>query len=68
LTEEGLDRETDFYGRQTTLHELVLNALTHGLLGAEMQAAERLQPFLSTLERLAGRWGSAGPSEGGLTS
>ncbi len=26
-----------------------------------MQAAERLQPFLSTLERLAGRWGSAGP-------
>jgi len=26
-----------------------------------MQAVERLQPFLSTLDRLAGRWGSAGP-------
>lgn len=30
LTEKDLDREIDFFGRETTNRELVLNAMTHG--------------------------------------
>ena len=30
LTEDDLDQEIDFFGRDTTRRELVLNVMTHG--------------------------------------